>query len=252
MYISPPKKPMTLPGASTRPSPRRRRPEYDHDRLKLRRSILEYPDRHSGLSGKTMAEEVASLFNLSSTSGEIRPTGPNAQKAQSGANKVLRRNPRRQHNHRDMFSPGIPAISMEEIEEMNALIRPRSKKRGAAEALEEPSTPSSSQSAKRQRTNSSATPTTSTPASSLSGSSWPPPMSPSPKKLEAVAYQRSIKRRRELKRASVDGTTEGVGVVEWMDGLPRSRFRTSPNSLRREIHNMTIKIRKMKVDGFGA
>ncbi|KAL9017691.1 MAG: hypothetical protein Q9185_004966 [Variospora sp. 1 TL-2023] len=263
MYMSPPKKPMSLPGASTRPSPRRRRPEYDHDRLKLRsNSILKHKDPRSS-SSRTIAEELEAFFNPAATSQQSRPTTqPDAQAPRARAMNIphSRRSPPREHVQREMTIPRIPAISEEDIAEMKALISPRSKKRGAAEVLEGPSTSTtnddaaSSQRGKRQRTNSTASSSTPSQASKSSQSSWSPQSIPSSgKKMEALAYQRSLSRRRSLTRGSADADTGGgAGVLQWMDGLRSSRSRLRTTCLRREVHTATVRMRKMKVEDLGS
>ncbi|KAI4289309.1 MAG: hypothetical protein L6R35_001425 [Caloplaca aegaea] len=249
IYMSPPKKPMSLPGASTRPSPRCRRPEYDHNRLKLRsNSVLKHKDPRSS-SSRTIAEELEAFFNPAATSQQSRPTTqPHAQAPRARAINIphSRRSPPREHVQREMTNPRIPAISEEDIAEMKALISPRSKKRGAAEALEGPSTPTtnaaSSQPGKRQHTSSTASSST-TPslASKSSQSSWSPQSMPSSgKKMEALAYQRSLRRQRSLTRGSADADMGSAGVVQWMDGLRSSRSRLGTTCLRREVHTATI------------
>ncbi|KAL8989578.1 MAG: hypothetical protein Q9177_001566 [Variospora cf. flavescens] len=252
---------MSLPGASTRPSPCRRRPEYDHDRLKLRsNSILKHKDPRSS-SSRTIAEELEGFFNPAATSQGSRPTTqPDAQAPRARAMNIPRSrwSPPREHVQREMTNPRIPAISEEDIAEMKALISPRSKKRGAAEALEGPSTPTtnaaSSQPGKRQRTSSTASSST-TPslASKSSQSSWSPQSVPSSgKKMEALAYQRSLSRRRSLTRGSADADMGGADVVQWMDGLRSSRSRLGTTCLRREVHTATVRMRKMKVEDPGS
>ncbi|KAL8654655.1 MAG: hypothetical protein Q9210_001377 [Variospora velana] len=263
MYMSPPKKPMRLSGASTRPSPRRRRPEYDNDRLKLRsNSILKHNDPRSS-SSRTIADELEAFFKPAAISQESHPTTqPDAQAPRARAMNIphSRRSPPREHVQREMTNPRIPAISEEDIAEMKALISPRSKKRGAAEALEEPSTPStsnndaaSSQPGKRQRTSSMASSSAPSLASKSSQSSWSPQSMPSSgKKMEALAYQRLLSRRRSLRRGSADTDMGGAGMAQWMDGLRSSRSRSRTTCLRREVHTATVRMRKMKVEDPGS
>lgn len=251
MYLSPPKKPTLLPVTSTRPSPPRRRP-YDHDRLKLRRSILEYPDRYMNSSGssKTMAQQIESFFNPSSKSGGNNETESRQTQPRPKSIPRASRNQPEEHARRDMTNPGIPTISQQDLEEMMVLISPRSNKRRAAEALEEPSTPISvdggvsPQSLKRQHTNSSASPAAWSPTSSVSLESF----GPSSKKMEAMAYQKILKRRQSLKRASAGGNVRGGRVIEWLNGIRVVRSRTPSPSLRRKIRDTTIRMRAIKVD----
>ncbi|KAL8717132.1 MAG: hypothetical protein Q9225_005598 [Loekoesia sp. 1 TL-2023] len=166
--------------------------------------------------------------------------------------------PPREHTRQAFTNPRIPAIGEEPEDDLRIGIpnlqnsSSREKKRSATEALGEPSTPSSTvidaaspQSAKRQRTSSS----TSSLARSFSESLAS--MSPSPKKREAMEYKASIKRQ-ELKRASAHKSMGDEHVSSWLDDLRTSALRTPSPCLRREIHNTTAKLRKMKVDGTDA
>lgn len=241
------KKPMPLPVVPTRPLPHIRRPEYNNDRFKLRRSAVEHPDPSPGSSGRTMAEEFAALFNPSSVARGSDAGGSGAQKGQSRPKKIPRssRNLRRRHERAEMENPSIPPISEEDLEEVSALLTPRSKKRRAEEAVEEQSTPMSitsavsSLSSKPLRTD-----------SPPSSAAWSPKsieleaMGPSRKKMEMLEYKRTLKRREQLKRASADGHMGSVRVIEWMDGIRVVRSR-SLTPAPRQMHNVAIRTRTM-------
>lgn len=248
---------MTLPGSCIRPLLCCRRLEYGHGTLKLRRSIPEYPNLHSGPPGQTMAQETAAFFNPYSASQGSDSTGSSTRKPLIEAKKILRREAPREHNMRELYNPVIPAISEEDLEGGDSLIRPHHARRGAAEVLKLPSTPTSTadttspQLSKQQRMDGSASLAASSPTSSLSGAPWSSAPSPSPRqieKMEGIAYK---KRQEWLKRASVDGNTRGICVIDWTNGVPMSRVRAPSPSLHVQIHNTTIQMRKLTMDDLG-
>ncbi|KAL8925560.1 MAG: hypothetical protein Q9208_003451 [Pyrenodesmia sp. 3 TL-2023] len=232
-YMSPLKKPMTLPMGSTGPLPHLRRPGYNNDKLKLRRS--------------TIAEEFAALFNPSSIARGTDAAESGTQKGQPRPRNIPhpRRNPHRRHERAEMDNPSIPPISEEDLEEVSTLLTPRSKKRRAEEALEEPSTPVSissavsSLSSKRLRTDSPPSPAAWSPRSiNLEA------MGPSRKKMEMLEYKRTLKRRQQLERASANGHMGSVRVIEWIDGIRVVRSRSLPPAPR-QMHNIAIRTRTM-------
>ncbi|KAL8762585.1 MAG: hypothetical protein Q9184_001439 [Pyrenodesmia sp. 2 TL-2023] len=243
-YMSPLKKPMTLPVVSTGPLPHLRLSEYNNDRFKLRPTV-KHPDPSSGFSGKTMAGEFAALFNPSSVARGSDAAESSVQKGQPRPKNSPRspRDPHRRHERAEMDNPSIPPISEQDLEEVSALLTPRSRKRRAQEALEEPSTPMSISSAVSSL--SSKRLCTDSPPSSAA---WSPrsinleAMGPSRKKMEMLEYKRTLKRREKLKRASADGHVGNVRVIEWINGIRVVRSR-SPSPAPRQMHNITIRTR---------
>ncbi|KAL9027330.1 MAG: hypothetical protein Q9196_004133 [Gyalolechia fulgens] len=245
---------------------RRRRPQAELGRHSPRPSILDHQNRQSasfGSSSVTAREAVAS-FNPALTSPGTQPTN-GTHNIQPEVNIVRRRPQRlaREHSRRAFTNPGIPAIGEESEDDLSMGIprtensRSGNKKRRATEALNEADGPSATldgaantPSAKRQRTSGSA---------SSPGRSFSEPlasMSPSSKKMEALEYKATLKRRDTKRRAAVRGVSDKFSedghFSQWLDDLRTSALRRPSQSLRREIHNTTVKLRKMKMDDAGA
>ncbi|KAL8933045.1 MAG: hypothetical protein Q9216_006548 [Gyalolechia sp. 2 TL-2023] len=240
---------------------RRSLPEIDGH--SPRHSVIEHQSRHSGpfeLSSG-MAEEAAAVFNPSSTFPVTQST-IGARNTQPEVIKIRQRRQRlpQEHSRRAFTNPGIPAIGEESEDDLSMGIpqseNPRSgnKKRKATEVSEEPDVPAASTvndgartpSVKRQRTSGS----TSSPRHSFSGSLAS--MSPSSKKMEALEYKATSERREAKRRAVVRRVGDkfvGDGhLSRWLDDLQTSALRRTSQSLRRDIHNNTIGLRKMKMD----
>ncbi|KAI4200670.1 MAG: hypothetical protein LQ346_002332 [Caloplaca aetnensis] len=238
---------MVLPAVPSGPLPRLRRPEPNDDKYELPRSTGNHRDSSLDSSGKTMAEEMAALFNPSSIARGIDTVKSSVQKAQPRPKNIPRSclSPKRRHERAEMDNPSIPSISEEDLAEVSALLTPRSKKRQAKEALGEPSTTMSmssavsSRSSKRLRTGSPPSPVTWSPSSiNLEA------MGPSRKKMEMLEYKRTLKRREQLKQATADGSTKSAWVIEWMDDIRVIRSRSwSPSP--HQIHNIAIRVRTM-------
>ncbi|KAL8906912.1 MAG: hypothetical protein Q9207_001720 [Kuettlingeria erythrocarpa] len=244
-HLSPPKKPMIIPAAVPSGSlSRLRRSEHD-DQYELGHTTGQHLDSSSDFSGKTMAEEMAALFNPSSIAQGSDTVESSVQRAQSRPKNIPRSrlSPKRRHERAEMDNPSIPSISEEDLAEVSALLTPRSKERQAEAALEEPSTlisigsAVSSQSSKRLPTDSPPSPATWSPRSiNLEA------MGPSRKKMEMLEYKRTLKRREQLKGAIADGSAKSARVNEWMDGIGVIRSRSWSLSPR-QIHNIAIRRR---------
>ncbi len=236
---------MILSAVPPGPLPGLRRSEPNDDRYELPRLIGSHLDLIIESSGKTMAEEMAALFNPSSVARGSDTVESSVQKAHSRPKNIPRSrlNPKRRHERAEMDNPSIPSISEEDLAEVSALLTPRSKKRQAEEALEEQSTPMSINSAVSSR--SSKRLCTDSPPSTAT---WSPrsinleAMGPSRKKMEMLEYKRTLERQEQLKRATADGSTKRTRVAEWMDGIRVIRSRSwSPSP--RQIHNVAIRMR---------
>ncbi|KAI4168369.1 MAG: hypothetical protein LQ343_006454 [Gyalolechia ehrenbergii] len=248
------------------PLPRRRRSQSESDSHSSRHSILEHQDRRSASfeSSSGMAEEAAASFNPPSTSPGTQPTN-GAQNTHPKV-KIIRQRRQglpREHSRRAFTNPVIPAIGEESEDDLSMGIphtensRLGNKKRRATEPLDEPDIPAttldgaaSTPSTKRQRTSGSASSTGRSFSESLAS------MSPSPKKMEALEYKATLKRRDIRRRAAVKrmgDVFQGDGhLSQWLDDLRTSALRRPSQSLRREIHNTTVKLRKMNMDDAGA
>ncbi|KAL8829629.1 MAG: hypothetical protein Q9170_006086 [Blastenia crenularia] len=247
-----PQRSMAHPPA-TRQSSRYCRPQYDLNRLHSSHTASLGPS-------STMAISLEAIFNPHWTSSSQETKASN-RKAQPEPNNSRQRRQKleKEHSLRALTNPRIPAIGEESEDDFNVWLRSpetRGKKRRATEALARTSTPASTPtgainnaisppSAKRRRTSGCASSSFNSFSESLVS------MPPSPKKREALEYKASLKRR-QLKKAVVTKPVGDGHLVQWLSDLRTSALRTSSSTVRREIHNTTVRLRKMKVDDMGA
>lgn len=170
-----------------------------------------------------------------------------------------RRGVNREHSRRALANPGIPAIGEESEDDLSMGIPHRknsglgNRKRRATEALEDTAArisildgAASTPSAKRPRTSGS----TSSPGYSFTESLAL--MSPSPKKMEALQYKATFKRRESQRKPTIKRVgemfSEDGHLSRWLDDLRTSALRRPSQSLRCEIHNTTVRLKKLQID----
>lgn len=236
------------------PLPRRRRSQVNPERPNSSHPILHNQNRNAVSHGlpSAMAEDSKAFFNPLSTAPTRQPE-KRGHKTQLEVNLIRQRRQRitREHSGRAFANPGIPAIGEESEDDLSMGIpytessRLGSRKRRATDTPGESATPAttvdgaaSTPSAKRPRTSGPA----STPGRSFSESLALMP--PSPKKMEALEYKATLKRRETQRSAIIKRVGDmfsGDGhLSRWLDDLRTSALRRPSQSLRSEIKSLSL------------